>query len=41
MPFSHEMIWFQLGMLWDANFLSIFKTCRDISRPIRFLVDFS
>lgn len=37
--FSQSMIRFQVGMLWDANILSIFNT-RDISLPMLFLMDF-
>ena len=36
--FEPGMMWFQLGMLWDANILAILHT--RISRPMLFLMDF-
>jgi hypothetical protein len=38
---SQEIIWFQLGMLWDAKILSIFAISTDIKQMKRFLMDLS
>lgn len=39
--FSHPTIWFQLGMLWDANSFSIFAISTDIKQMKRLLMDLS